>query len=60
MGTNCQICGQEDLFSYVTGDGVCSACQLTYLGGKTATPELIAGIQKAIQSAATPQEENPE
>jgi hypothetical protein len=30
VSTTCEVCGQEDLFSYVTGEGVCATCTLTY------------------------------
>lgn len=26
----CEICGKEDLFSFVTGEGVCASCTVKY------------------------------
>ena len=27
---SCKICGREDLFSFVTGEGVCASCAVMY------------------------------
>jgi hypothetical protein len=41
----CEICGQpkeDDLFSAVTGEPVCSICKLKFIGGLPTTPDLIS------------------
>ena len=44
MSNNCKICGCEskkDLFSYVTGEPVCSICKLKFIGGLPTSQERI-------------------
>jgi recombinational DNA repair protein (RecF pathway) len=43
--SHCEICGkpqQDDLFSAVTGERVCSICKLKYIGGLPTTSERIS------------------
>ena len=47
----CEICGtpsEEDLFSAVTQEPVCSICKLNYIGGLPITKERIAQARKAL------------
>ena len=40
----CEICGKagdDDLFSFVTQEPVCSICKLKYIGGLPTTPDRI-------------------
>ena len=40
METRCGICGsplEDDLFSFVTGEKVCSICKVKYIGGLPTT-----------------------
>jgi len=48
---NCHICGaklSDDLFSYVTGEEVCSICKVKFVGGLPTTAERIATVRKAL------------
>lgn len=45
---NCKICGAEDLFSAVTGEGVCSICQYKHLRGAKPTADVIAETRKRL------------
>ena len=47
----CEICGKdqnEDLFSAVTGDPVCSICRLRFIGGLPTSPKLIADARARL------------
>jgi hypothetical protein len=44
----CGICGQlleDDLFSAVTGDKVCTICKLRFIGGMPTTQERINAVR---------------
>ena len=48
---NCQICGQPkkaDLFSYVTGEPVCSVCKIKFIGGLPTTKERIVAARNSL------------
>ncbi len=45
---NCQICGNKDLFSAVTFEGVCAVCKMKFIGGLTATTTRIKEIRQAL------------
>lgn len=45
---NCQICGNKDLFSAVTGESVCAICKIKFIGGLDATKEYIKKIRAAL------------
>ena len=47
----CEICGkptEDDLFSAVTGEPVCSICQVKFIGGLKATPERIEEVRMGL------------
>lgn len=47
----CQICGQDsqqDLFSAVTGEPVCSICKIKYIGGLPTAAWNIAEARKKL------------
>ena len=47
----CHICGKpnnDDLFSYVTGEKVCSICKIKYIGGLPTIPERINKAREAL------------
>jgi len=47
----CGICGtpkEDDLFSDVTGEGVCSICKLKFIGGLPTTPERVKAARNAL------------
>jgi hypothetical protein len=49
--SRCEICGKpsnEDLFSYVTQEPVCSICKIKYIGGLPTTPPRIAKARAAL------------
>ena len=51
METRCGICGtplKDDLFSYVTGEKVCSICKLKYIGGLPTTTERINQARESL------------
>ena len=44
MNKKCEICGkpqQDDLFSAVTGEPVCSICKIKFIGGLPTTSERV-------------------
>ncbi len=47
----CEICGaplKEDLFSFVTGEKVCSVCKVKYVGGLPTTRERIDAAREKL------------
>lgn len=48
MNENCDVCGKEDLFSFVTRAGVCSVCTMRFFGGATATPARIQEVRSRL------------
>ena len=48
MNSKCKVCGAEDLFSAVTGEGVCSICRMRFFGGGKATPERIGQVRDRL------------
>ena len=47
----CEICGEpreNDLFSAVTQERVCSICKLKYIGGFSTTPERIDKVRESF------------
>ena len=47
----CQSCGtplEQDLFSYVTGEKVCSICKINFLGGLSSIPANIQRVRAAL------------
>lgn len=47
----CGICGKpknDDLFSAVTGEAVCSICKVKFIGGLPTTPELVARAREKL------------
>ena len=47
----CEICGtklEDDLFSYVTREPVCSICRLKYIGGLTPSIQGIKEIRSRL------------
>lgn len=52
---NCAICGaklDQDLFSYVTGEKVCSICKINHIGGLPTTPARIQEARDRLGLAA--------
>ena len=49
MSTTCEICGKKDLFSAVTGEGVCAVCVMRYFRGGHPTKEQIATVKAHVQ-----------
>ena len=49
MNDKCKICGAEDLFSAVTGEGVCSICTMKFFGGGKATRNRIEMIRGKLR-----------
>lgn len=48
---DCGICGNpgnNDLFSYVTQEPVCSLCKINYIGGLPTTPERVQKAREAL------------
>ncbi len=48
---NCEICGkprQDDLFSAVTGEIVCSICKIKFIGGLPTTLERVNDARKKL------------
>jgi len=51
MAEQCEICGkprEDDLFSAVTQERVCSICKLKYIGGLPTTSERIAKARETL------------
>lgn len=48
MNTNCKICGAEDLYSFATGEGVCSVCTMKFFGGGSARQEQIVNVRQRL------------
>ena len=47
----CGICGtpsEDDLFSFVTQEPVCSLCKINYVGGLPTTSERIAQVRALL------------
>ena len=47
----CEICGEpkeNDLFSAVTGEPVCSICKLKFIGGLPTTPQRIIDARNKL------------
>lgn len=47
----CRICGKpndDDLFSYVTGEPVCSICKIKFIGGLPTIPERIKMARESL------------
>ena len=47
----CGICGtslSDDLFSFVTGEKVCSICKIKFIGGLPTTTDRIDKARKAL------------
>lgn len=47
----CGICAnllENDLFSAVTGEPVCSICKMKFIGGLPTTPERVQNARKAL------------
>jgi len=47
----CEICGtplENDLFSAVTGESVCSICKLKFIGGLPTTAERINQVREKL------------
>jgi len=45
---NCEICGNEDLYSSVSGERVCSICKIKFVGGLTARREDISNVRDKL------------
>lgn len=48
----CEICGtklEEDLFSYVTQEKVCSICKIKFIGGLPTTLGRINMVRKSLK-----------
>ena len=63
--SKCEICGQpkeDDLFSAVTGEPVCSICKLKFIGGFPTTPERIkqARHKLGLEDGSYLSQNNPE
>ncbi len=48
MDDKCKVCGKEDLFSAVTGEGVCSICTMKFFGGGQATANRIKVVRSQL------------
>ncbi len=48
MGDKCKVCSAEDLFSAVTGEGVCSICTMKFFGGGKATSDRIEKVRAQL------------
>lgn len=48
MGSNCKVCGKDDMLTACTGGGVCSVCTMKFFGGGKATPDRIAEIRAKL------------
>lgn len=47
----CQICGKpqnDDLFSFVTNEPVCSICKVKFIGGLPTTPDRVREARNSL------------
>jgi uncharacterized Zn finger protein (UPF0148 family) len=48
MDGTCKVCGNEDLYSAVTGDGVCAICTMKFFGGIKPNQQSIASVRAKL------------
>lgn len=48
MGDECKVCGKEDLFSSVTGEGVCSVCTMRFFNGGNPDAGAITRVREML------------